>query len=408
MSTMTDTERAAMERNLRILPWWWVVRWVWLGEAIWVIYLLRERGLSLGEVILFDAVLSAIALAAELPTGIVADRYGRRTSLFIASAISAVAFVALGLSTSVSLLLTSYAMFGIADAFMSGADNALLFDTLQRLGRGDEFTRRLGRMGGFQTGAYAAFTVTGGLMIRWTPLSWPIVLSGILSIPGAFLVLMLREPPHVGERLSFLSTGSSAARRVTKTPGMRSMIVLTTFGLIPIVMMTVLLQPIVVDYGVPVWMLGFFVGAQMAVSAGGALSASTIGRRLGLRRTMQTMAMLAALSLFGGASGVIWLFPLFILPSLAFNVIHPHFADYISRRSPERERATTLSLGTLTERLAMIPASLLLALAVDRWGMHAALAIAGSVLFVLATAAYLEWVRSGDTEMEPAERLSEA
>ena len=56
----------------------------------------------------------------------------------------------------------------------------------------------------------------------------------------------------------------------------------------------------------------------------------------------------------------------------------------------------------------MIPASLLLALAVDRWGMHAALAIAGSVLFVLATAAYLEWVRSGDTEMEPAERLSEA
>jgi MFS family permease len=407
MATTTDSERTAMERNLRILPWWWVARWIWLGEAIWVIYLIRERGLTLGEVIVFDAAFSAIALTAELPTGIVADRYGRRISLFLASAITAVAFLSLGLASTIPVLLASYVLFALADAFMSGADNAMLFDTLQRLGRGGEFTRRLGRMGGIQTAAIAVFTVIGGLMIRWTPLGWPIVLSGFLSIPGAFLALTLKEPPHVGARLSFLATGSAAARRVIRTPSMRAMILLTTFSVIPIFVMAILLQPIVVDYGVPLWTLGLFSGVQMAVSSAGAWSASAVGRRLGLRRMMQTMAMLAALSLFGGASGVIWLFPLFVLPSLAFSVIHPHFADYISRRSPARERATTLSLGTFTERLAMIPATLLLAVAVDRWGMHTALALAGGVLFVLVVVAYLEWVRSGDTEVEPAERPSE-
>lgn len=407
MSTTTDSERAAMERNLRILPWWWVARWIWLGEAIWVIYLIRERGLTLGEVIVFDSVMAAIALAAELPTGIVADRYGRRISLFLASAISAVAFLSLGLGSTIPVLLGSYALFAVADAFMSGADAALLFDTLQRLGRGEQFTRQIGRMSAIQTAAIAVFTVIGGLMIRWTPLGWPIVLSGFLSIPGAFLALLLKEPPHGGERLSFLATGSSAARRVIGTPSIRSMMLLTTFGLMPIIVMSILLQPVVVDYGVPLWTLGLFSGAQMAVSSGGAWSASTVGRRLGLRRMMQTMTMLAALSLFGGASGVIWLFPLFVLPSLTFNVMSPHFADYISRRSPTRERATMLSLGTLTERLAMIPATLLLAVAVERWGMHAALALAGGVLFALVAAAYLAWVRSGDTEIEPAERPSE-
>jgi MFS family permease len=406
MAAISDAERSAMERNLRILPWWWVARWIWLGEAIWVIYLLRERGLTIGEVIVFDSVLAAIALAAELPTGIVADRYGRRISLFLACLATSVAFLGFGLAQTIPLLLGSYALFAIADAFMSGADNALLFDTLQRLGRGDEFTRRLGRMGGAQTAAIAVLTVIGGLMIRWTPLGWPIVLSGFLSIPGVFLALMLKEPPHEGERLSFMETGRSAARRVIRTPSMRGMIMLATFSVISIVIMSILIQP-VVDYGVPLWMLGLFSGTQMALSAAGAWSAASVGRRLGLRRTMQTMAMLSALALFGGASGVIWLFPVFILPSVTFNVIHPHFADYISRRSPERERATTLSLGTLTERLVMIPATLLLAVAVDAWGMHTALALAAGVLFTLVVLAYLEWARSGDTEIEPTAPLDE-
>ncbi|MCH7873245.1 MAG: response regulator, partial [Planctomycetes bacterium] len=50
------------ERNMRLLPWWWVLRWVWLGEAVWIIYLIRERGLTLGQVALFEAVFMAVGL----------------------------------------------------------------------------------------------------------------------------------------------------------------------------------------------------------------------------------------------------------------------------------------------------------------------------------------------------------
>ena len=42
----SDAVQADMAQNLRILPWWWVLRWMWLGEAIWVIYLIEERGLE--------------------------------------------------------------------------------------------------------------------------------------------------------------------------------------------------------------------------------------------------------------------------------------------------------------------------------------------------------------------------
>ena len=113
-------------------------------------------------------------------------------------------------------------------------------------------------------------------------------------------------PSSPGAYPSYLR--SSPGRRQSKvaayqTASMRAMILLTTFSVIPIFVMAILLQPIVVDYGVPLWTLGLFSGVQMAVSSAGAWSASAVGRRLGLRRMMQTMAMLAALSLFGGASG---------------------------------------------------------------------------------------------------------
>ena len=75
---------------------------------------------------------------------------------------------------------------------------------------------------------------------------------------------------------------------------------------------------------------------------------------------------LSTVALFGGASGVIWLFPLFIMPSVAWQVMHVHVTDFISLRARTGEQATVLSISVLTWRVVAIPVSLLLAAAVDR------------------------------------------
>ena len=38
---------------------WWILRWSFLGEAVWVIYLINDRGLTLGQVLLFEAAFQA-------------------------------------------------------------------------------------------------------------------------------------------------------------------------------------------------------------------------------------------------------------------------------------------------------------------------------------------------------------
>ena len=49
--------------------------------AIWVIYLQQQRGLNLTQATIVDVAFLIAATLGEVPTGIVADTYGRKTSL---------------------------------------------------------------------------------------------------------------------------------------------------------------------------------------------------------------------------------------------------------------------------------------------------------------------------------------
>src|SRR4026208_667157 len=55
--------------------------------AVWVIYLQQQRGLSLSQAALIDVTFFVAAAFAEVPTGIVADRFGRKTSLTAGAAL---------------------------------------------------------------------------------------------------------------------------------------------------------------------------------------------------------------------------------------------------------------------------------------------------------------------------------
>src|SRR5215211_6100976 len=58
--------------------------------AMWVIFLTQHRGLSLAQASLVDVMFFVAAAFGEVPTGIVADRFGRKTSLLAGAALLSV------------------------------------------------------------------------------------------------------------------------------------------------------------------------------------------------------------------------------------------------------------------------------------------------------------------------------
>ena len=393
---------AVVERSLRLLPLWWVLRWAWLGEAIWVIYLIQDRGLTLGQVLLFDAVVFGVTVLAEVPTGVVADRYSRRLSMVLGSLIAAGAFVAFGLAGTIPVLLGSYVLFAVGSALMSGADDAFLFDSLRAVGRADEFAAVAGRLNGTMTVAIAGFTVAGGVMVIWTPLSWPIVVSGLLSLLAAGCAWLLVEPPRQLSQTSFLRTGRNAGLRMLRTRALRWIVVIAAAVQATELLVFSTFQPILVGEGVPVWALGWIAASMMLVSALGSWSSGRFARTLGLDRSLRLLPAAAALAVLGGASQLLWLFPLYALAVFSHAALHPLVAEYLSRRVPDDERATVLSVNQLAAWIATIAITLGLGLAVDRSGLGVSLTVASAALLAVTVGGYLLWRSAGDPTARPA------
>lgn len=78
---------------------------------------------------------------AEIPSGYFADRLGRKKSILLGAVLELASVVVLYTATNYGLLLVAHILIGLGTAFISGADSALLYDTLLELEREKEYTR---------------------------------------------------------------------------------------------------------------------------------------------------------------------------------------------------------------------------------------------------------------------------
>lgn len=115
-----------------------------LTEAIWMLFL-AHRGMNLVQIGLLESIFHVTSLAMELPTGMIADRFGRRISR-ISGRVMAL------LSTLV--MLTSHSFWGFLFAFVltaisynleSGAGDALIYDSMLELGVENDYMKVKGR-----------------------------------------------------------------------------------------------------------------------------------------------------------------------------------------------------------------------------------------------------------------------
>ncbi|WP_226909660.1 MFS transporter [Georgenia ruanii] len=108
--------------------------------------LFADAGLSDAQISALFAIWSAVALLAEVPTGMLADRVPRRAALAAAGAVQATGFALWLLTPGFPGFAAGFALWAVGGALTSGALEALLFDALTALGAPGQFPRLLGRV----------------------------------------------------------------------------------------------------------------------------------------------------------------------------------------------------------------------------------------------------------------------
>ena len=124
-----------------------------------------EKGLSyfaIGILIGFREVCTNLF---EIPSGAVADLYGRRRAMIFSFCAYIASFIIFAVSESLFPLFAAMFFYGLGDAFRSGTHKAMIFDWLRLQGRSDEKTKVYGFTRSWsQMGSAVSVLIAGALV----------------------------------------------------------------------------------------------------------------------------------------------------------------------------------------------------------------------------------------------------
>ena len=377
MLVESQQTRRRLARNIPVYYLFYAVSGFLIWMPIWVIYLQDFRGMSLTQVAAIESIFWITVVVAEVPTGAVADRWGRRVSLAFAGGIFCLGSVVFAFSSTYVILLVAYVTVALAMTLYSGAGHALVYDTLRQLGRTREYEKHIGRSEALAFGSMLMATLLAGPLVALA--GYPAtILAGAAAMGVAGLIaLFLREPPRSEAEFTGQQPGHDGSTAAPRTPGLfsnvlggvlvvwRSKLLLwyilaaTLLSGVIMVSSDFLLQPFVVHHGVdPASGVdsGFaYSGIVMSPVAGmlvGSLIAAWVANRFGERRSLVLPLFVACLIfLVPTLWDSLWVVGAIGLLAAVRGMSRPIATGYINRRIPSDQRATVLSMFELSAAL---------------------------------------------------------
>lgn len=158
---------------------------------VWIAF--YEGRISVAEISILATIQYASQMIMELPSGALADLIGRRWTVFAGFVIGAVAYFLTPQAYTFTNFIIVAVLIGISDSFRSGAEEALIYDTLKQADRENE-TAKIYSKGNtiYQVGLVTA-TALGGFIYSINQ-TIPFILYGISLLIGASFAFCYIEP----------------------------------------------------------------------------------------------------------------------------------------------------------------------------------------------------------------------
>lgn len=111
---------------------------IW-GIMITVFY--QERGLTFAEIALIQSIGSIFSLLIDIPTGMLADRFGDKFFIVMSAIFYATACIVLIFLYDFTLFLIAELLFGIGTACVSGAASSFFYKNIRELGKLEDYRK---------------------------------------------------------------------------------------------------------------------------------------------------------------------------------------------------------------------------------------------------------------------------
>jgi MFS family permease len=358
-----------------------IAKWFNLVMPIVVLFY-QENGLTMSQIFILKSIYSIAMVATELPSGYMADVWGCRKTLLLGAILGTVGIIIYSLSAGFVMFAFAEITLGIGFSFVSGADSALLYDSLKAENREDEYIKYEGRITSAGNFAEALAGVAGGLLATIslrTPYYFQIFVAAS-AIPAAFF---LKEPQHVLDKVRLkMKEILSVVKLTYQQKEMRSAIMVSSFTGAATLTYAWFVQPYFQKAGVPVSIFGI-LWTLLNLSAGiFSMFSYRIERLLGKRNSILFIVILLSLgfiltSMEISLLGIGILFGLYMVRGIATPILK----DYINQYTDSKVRATILSVRNFEIRIIFAAIGPILGYLTDTFSLNIALLVTGIIYF---------------------------
>ena len=357
-------------------------------------FFLQWGKISFFQIMILQSIFVISVFLLEIPTEAIADYFGRKTSLIISAFTHAIAAIIYAAFPSFFLFILAEIIWALGVALMSGADQALVYDSLKKLKKEKTSKKVFGRVTSFDVTALMIAAPIGSIIATVFGLRYTMLFMAIPFFIASFISLFFKEPvtQKKAKPKNYLKTMIEGVKYFKSHAVLR----ILAFDLISNTVLWFFIiwtyQPLLTQLGVPILFFGLvqagIAGVQIPVMNNFNRLEKLFGSKKGL---IFWSALLIGVSYF--LLGFITYLPIVIL--LFFVIVgfggprEVLFKNYMNKHIKSDTRATVLSTVSMLEKLCFAVTYPIVGLLVE-WSLNTTFVILGICVLFFAVISKVE------------------
>lgn len=343
------------EKNIKTYYFYSTFAELLILGPILTLYLLA-KGCSFTEIMLLQSISAITQVMFEVPTGAVADKHGRKVSILLAAAIWAISLFIYIIGKSFIVFVLAETIFSLGASLKSGADSALIYDSLAAVNKENEYQKIEGKARSFALYAQAIGSILAGFIYEIN-MYLPMAVSIVFMIITFIIILFFHEPPvwkeHQHESSNYYKQILDSGKYILKHEKLKAIILFCMVFYVFYRAGFWYYQPYMESVNIPVKYFGiiFFL---FNITAAFASKRSHYIMEKTKPRTLSFLAILMGLSFFIMGTVKVWFgFLAILFQQVARGMYQPVTTKYINKHIPSDKRATILSFSSLSSNIAV-------------------------------------------------------
>lgn len=350
------------------------------------ILFLTFKGLNFTQIMLISSITTFLSILIEVPSGMLADKIGYKKCICVGLLLIIAGFPVIILSHNFNLIIVYGILNAIGGSTISGADVSLLYESLKKLNKEDEFKATLRKIGSIKMAFISVVTIFSGILYSINEYL-PYICTGIIYCL-AFIVSFFfsdLENTEEKENYKFRDYFILSFNFIKKDKTIKWLLFVSSIFTVFFINQNTLLQRYMIDINFKVSLFGIVFFIYNIITAIALKHSGKIEDKLGKYTKIVLMGLIVVCFVTAGLLHNIAGIVILALCRISVATINPIIDTQINQAIESRNRATLLSFSNVIINITDAVASPIIGLGIDKLGifiMYILLGIIGLIFII--------------------------